>query len=117
SDCIPDQADSVERSWLKRFGEKRLPWGQARELAPDAFVRRREPSSLRRREQMRNEREYKLEKGTYIPAPYEQVDFHARHDHERFRFSLLAARGQFWLYMNMFGKWWALILTPIIIGV
>jgi len=104
SDCIPDQADSVERPWLKRFGKKRLPWGQARELAPDAFVRRRGPSSLRRREQMRNEREYKLEKGTYIPAPYEHMDFHDRHNHERFRFSLWSARSQFWIYLTMFGK-------------
>jgi len=53
---------------------------------------------------MRNEREYKLEKGTYIPAPYEHMDFHDRHNHERFRFSLWSARSQFWIYLTMFGK-------------
>jgi len=116
SDNTPNQADSVERSWLKRFGKKRLPWGQARELAPDAFMRRRGPSSLRRREQMRNEREYKLEKGTYIPAPYEHVDFHDRHDHERFRFSLWSARSQFWVYLTSFGKGFFLVgIIPALI--
>jgi len=117
SDSIPDQAPSTERSWLKRFAKKRLPWGKPENVAPDDFLRERAPEKLRFQDNRRKEREEKLSLGTYVPAPYEHVDFHDRHDHERFRFSLWAARAQFWLYMHMFGKWWALILTPIIVGV
>ena len=114
SDRIPDQAPSTGRSWLKRFAKKRLPWGNPQHVAPDDFLRERAPEKLRFQDDMRKEREEKLALGTYIPAPYEHVDFHARHDHERFRFSLLAALGQFWLYMNMFGKWWFLLSAPLI---
>ncbi|KFE57628.1 hypothetical protein IV01_02130 [Pseudomonas syringae] len=64
---------------------------------------------------MRKEREEKLAAGTYVPAPYEHVDFHDRHDHERFRFSLWSTRSKFWSYVYMFGKGWSLIFTPIYI--
>ena len=87
-DRIPNQPPSAERSWLKRFGKKRLPWGGTIEIAPDELMQRRGPSNLRFREKMRKEREEKLAAGTYVPAPYEHVDFHDRHNHERFRFSL-----------------------------
>jgi hypothetical protein len=116
-DRIPDQPPSVERSWLKRFGKKRLPWGSSKEIAPEDFMRRRGPSNLRFREEMRKEREEKKAAGTYVPAPYEHVDFHDRHDHERFRFSLWAMRAQFWIHLYMFGKWWAIIFSPILIFV
>jgi hypothetical protein len=115
SDRIPDQLASVERSWLKRFGKKRLPWGSSKEIAPEDFMRRRGPSNLRFREEMRKEREEKKAAGTYVPAPYEHVDFHDRHDHERFRFSLWAMRAQFWTHIYMFGKWWFLLSTPLIV--
>ena len=115
SDSIPDQAPSTERSWLKRFAKKRLPWGKSQNVAPDDFLRERAPEKLRFQDNMRKEREEKLTLGTYVPAPYEHVDFHDRHDHERFRFSLWAARAQFWLYMNMFGKWWALLFSPVVV--
>jgi len=114
-DRIPSQPPSAERSWLKRFGKKRLPWGGATEIAPDEFMQRRGPSNLRFREQMRKKREDELAAGTYVPAPYEHVDFHDRHDHERFRFSLWSARSKFWNYVYMFGKGWSLIFTPIYI--
>ncbi|WP_341521130.1 hypothetical protein AABC73_23185 [Pseudomonas sp. G.S.17] len=115
SDSIPNQAPSTERSWLKRFAKKRLPWGESQNVAPDDFLRERAPEKLRLQADMRKEREEKLALGTYVAAPYEHVDFHDRHDHERFRFSLWAARAQFWLYMNMFGKWWALLFSPVVV--
>ena len=110
SDRIPNQPPSEERSWLKRFGKKRLPWGDPLEIAPDAFMRKRSPSNLRFREQMRTEREEHRAAGTYVPAPYEHVDFHDRHDHERFRFSLWSTRSQFWLHLLVFGKGSFLVL-------
>ncbi|WP_341520540.1 hypothetical protein AABC73_19435 [Pseudomonas sp. G.S.17] len=115
SDGIPKQQASTERSWLRRFSKKRLPWGRALSLAPDAFMRRRSPNNLRFREDMRKERQEKIAAGTYVPAPYEHVDFHDRHDHERFRFSLWSSRSQFWSYLYIFGKGWSLIFTPIYI--
>ncbi|WP_426142626.1 hypothetical protein [Pseudomonas sp. DWP3-1-2] len=109
SDRIPNQLPSTERSWLKRFGKKRLPWGQPQNVAPDDFLRERAPEKLRFQEGMRVEREGKLALGTYVPAPYEHVDFHDRHDHERFRFSLWSTRSQFWIYLTMFGKGFFLV--------
>jgi len=114
-DRIPNQPDSAERSWLKRFGKKRLPWGGTTEVAPDDFLRERAPEKLRFQERMRKERQEKMSAGTYVPAPYEHVDFHDRHNHERFRFSLWAMRAQFWMHMYMFGKWWFLLSSPLIL--
>ncbi|MEB0094504.1 hypothetical protein QN408_25210, partial [Pseudomonas sp. CCI4.2] len=64
---------------------------------------------------MNKEREEKQKLGTYIPAPYEHVDFHDRHDHESFRFSLWSNRSQFWAYLLIFGKgsFWFLILPSL----
>jgi len=114
-DRIPNQPPSAERSWLKRFGNKRLPWGCTTEVAPDEFMERRGPNNLRFREEMRKQREDELAAGTYVPAPYEHVDFHDKHDHERFRFSLWAMRAQFWMHVYMFGKWWFLLSSPLIL--
>ncbi|MEB0089555.1 hypothetical protein QN382_23565, partial [Pseudomonas sp. 10B1] len=110
SDRIPNQPPSAERSWIRRFAKTRLPWGSAQEVAPDDFLIRRKPSSLRFQEEMNKEREEKQKLGTYIPAPYEHVDFHDRHDHERFRFSLWSKQSQFWIYTLLFGKWGAIML-------
>jgi hypothetical protein len=112
---IPDQPPSKERSWLRRLGNRRLPWGETLEIAPDDFLRERAPEKLRFQERMRKEQAEKKAAGTYVPAPYEHVDFHDRHDHERFRFALWSARSQFWAYVYMFGKGWALVFTPVLL--
>ncbi|WPX56223.1 hypothetical protein RHM65_12050 [Pseudomonas sp. CCI4.2] len=113
SDRIPNQPPSAERSWIRRFAKFRLPWGLTQEVALDDFLIRRKPSSLRFQEEMNKEREEKQKLGTYIPAPYEHVDFHDRHDHERFRFSLWSKRSQFWAYLLIFGKGFFLFLFPL----
>ncbi|MDB6048579.1 MAG: Uncharacterized protein JWR17_1325 [Pseudomonas sp.] len=105
SDRIPKQQPSAERPWTRGFAKMRLPWGKTQEVAPEDILTRRKPSSLRFQEEMNQEREAKKALGTYVPAPYEHVDFHNRHDHERFRFSLWSKRSHFWIYMHMFGKW------------
>ncbi|MDU8358662.1 MULTISPECIES: hypothetical protein [Pseudomonas] len=104
SDNIPFQLPSEERSWLNRFGKRRLPWGYTLDIAPDDFLRERSPDKLRFQEKIFKERDEKIAAGTYVPAPYEHVDFHDRHDHQRFRFSLWSKKSQFWLYLLMFGK-------------
>ncbi|MCD5976839.1 hypothetical protein [Pseudomonas quasicaspiana] len=114
SDNIPDQLPSEERSWLKRFGKRRLPWGYTLDIAPDDFLRERSPDKLRFQEQMFKERDEKKAAGSYVPALYEHVDFHDRHDHERFRFSLWSTRSQFWLHLLIFGKGFFLVgLAPL----
>ncbi|WP_297838248.1 hypothetical protein [Pseudomonas sp.] len=109
SDSIPKQQPSAGRSWTRSFTKMRLPWGMTQEVAPEDFLHEREPSSLRLQETWNKEREAKKALGTYIPAPYEHVDFHGKEDHERFRFSLWSKRSHFWIYMHMFGKWFFLL--------
>jgi hypothetical protein len=104
ADCIPKQQPSTEQSRIKRLAKTRLPWGTAQDVAPDGFLLRRKPSSLRFQEDMVTEREEKQRLGTYIAAPYEHVDFHDRHDHERFRFSLWSKRSHFWIYLTGGGR-------------
>ncbi|WP_231671813.1 hypothetical protein [Pseudomonas quasicaspiana] len=115
SDNIPEQLPSEERSWLKRFGKRRLPWGYTLDIAPDDFLQERSPDKLRFQEKMFKERDEKMAAGTYVPAPYEHVDFHNRHDHQQFRFSLWSTRSQFWLHLLIFGKGFFLVgLAPLL---
>ncbi|MEB0008695.1 hypothetical protein QN412_21755 [Pseudomonas sp. RTB3] len=113
SDHIPKQPLSAERSWIRRFAKMRLPWGMTQEVAPDNFMTGRKPATLRRQEFLLKDREEQLALGTYVPAPYEHVDFHDREDHERFRFSLWSKRSQFWIYLHLFGKWGFIIISPV----
>jgi hypothetical protein len=117
SDRIPKQPPSAKRSWARSFAKMRLPWGMTQEVAPEDFLHEREPSSLRFQETWNKEREEKKALGTYIPAPYEHVDFHGKEDHERFRFSLWSKRSHFWIYMHVFGKWGLILLSPLVVGV
>jgi hypothetical protein len=104
SDQIPGQPPSAERSWIRRFANVRLPWGMTQAVAPDNLMTGRKPATLRRQELLLKEREEKRVLGTYVPAPYEHVDFHHREDHEHFRFALWSKRSQFWAHLLMFGK-------------
>jgi hypothetical protein len=116
SDAIPSQKPANEYSWFKDIGKQKLPWGITKELVPDEFLKRCGPENLRSAEAIRKQREADKKSGTFQPAPYEHIDFHDRDNHEQFRFSLWAARAQFWFYMHMFGKCWALMLAPLLIG-
>ena len=99
SNRMPNQPPSRERPWLKRFSCIRLPWGSTEDIAPEALLTKLSPESLRFRENAVKEKEEQLAAGTYVPAPYEHVDFHDRHDHERFRFAVWSKRSHFWLYL------------------
>src|SRR5690554_7098475 len=46
-DRIPAQLPSSERSWLKKMGRVRLPWGNTQELAPARFFYKDSPERLR----------------------------------------------------------------------
>ncbi|MEB0042521.1 hypothetical protein, partial [Pseudomonas sp. MH10] len=113
SDRMPKQPPSAERSWIRRFAKFRLPWGLTQEVALDDFLSEAAPEKLRRVEKAEQVKKEELALGTYIPAPYEHVDFHDRHDHENFRFSLWSKRSQFWAYLFIFGKGFFLFLLPL----
>jgi hypothetical protein len=104
ANCIPMQQPSAERSWIKRFSKTRLPWGLTEEVALDDFLIEAAPEDLRRVETGQQKKMEQLTLGTYVPAPYEHVDFHDHHDHERFRFSLWSKRSQFWIYLTGISK-------------
>ncbi|WP_297836160.1 hypothetical protein [Pseudomonas sp.] len=115
ADRIPRQQPSAERSWIKRFAKTRLPWGMAHEVAPDDFLIEAAPEDLRRVETGQHKKMEQLTLGTYVPAPYEHVDFHDRHNHENFRFSLWSKKSQFWVYLLVLGKGFFIILFPAIL--
>ena len=110
---LPDQPESEERSWIKRFAKIRLPWGSAQDVAPENFLHIAAPKKLRNLEKAKLEREEKLAKGTYVPAPFEHVDFHDRHNHECYRYSLWSKRSHFWIYLLLFGKWTSIIFIAL----
>jgi hypothetical protein len=110
---VPKQPPSAERSWIRRFAKIRLPWGATQEVAPDDFLREAAPRNLRHVEKGQQEKKEKLALGTYVPAPYEHVDFHDQADHECFRFSLWSKKSQFWVYLLIFGKGFFLFLLPL----
>ena len=91
------------RSALARMTSRRLPWGNTQEIVPDIFMTP-DPDALRGVELGKKEKEEKLVKGTYRPAPMEHIDFHDRCDHEHYRHAPWAARAQFWVYLISFGK-------------
>ena len=43
---IPDQPASTERSWLRKLGASRLPWGRTQDVAPDRFLRDDSPANM-----------------------------------------------------------------------
>ncbi|WPX55499.1 hypothetical protein RHM65_08035 [Pseudomonas sp. CCI4.2] len=115
SDRIPKQKPSAERSWIRRFSKVRLPWGLTQQVAPDDFLTEASPEDLRRVEKGLQEKKEKLVLGTYVPAPYEHVDFHDRHDQERFRLSLWSKRSHFWIYLTGGGR--ALFYLALVVSV
>lgn len=104
-DRIPEQPPSTERSWLKKLGRVRLPWGNTQELAPAKFFHKDSPKRLRIREQVEREDAEKKANGTYKPRITETEDFHYIHDHQRYRFAQLSVGGRFWMNLYVFGKW------------
>ncbi|SDR80621.1 hypothetical protein SAMN05216198_0471 [Halopseudomonas litoralis] len=97
------QSVAKPRSALARMTSRRLPWGNTQEIVPDIFMTP-DPDALRGVELGKKEKEEKLAKGTYRPAPMEHIDFHDRCDHEHYRHAPWAARAQFWVYLISFGK-------------
>jgi hypothetical protein len=115
SDRTHQQAPSAERPWIRRFAKMRLPWGMTQEVAPDDFLTEAAPKNLRHVEEALREKEDKLAAGTYVPAPYAHVDFHDRHDHERFRFALWSKRARFWAYMYGGGRFLTWFSIPLVL--
>ncbi|WP_219063814.1 hypothetical protein [Pseudomonas sp. UMAB-08] len=114
SDQIPKQPPSAERSWIRRFAKVRLPWGMTQEVATDNLMTGRKPGTLRRQELLLKEREEKRVLGTYVPAPYEHVDFHHREDHVHIRFALWSKRSHFWIYLTGGGRFLFFLMSLLL---
>ncbi|SFQ59416.1 hypothetical protein SAMN05216578_101294 [Halopseudomonas formosensis] len=114
-DRIPAQLPSSERSWLKKMGRVRLPWGNTQELAPAKFFYQDTPADLRFGEEVRREDAEKKANGTYKPRITETEDFHYIHDHQRHRFAQLSVGGRFWTNLYIFGKGITLFVIPVYI--
>ncbi|MGN5520118.1 hypothetical protein VF673_14720 [Halopseudomonas sp. Lyrl_26] len=114
-DRIPAQLPSSERSWLKKMGRVRLPWGNTQELAPARFFYKDSPERLRIREQVEREDAEQKANGTYKPRITETEDFHYIYDHQRHRFAQLSVGGRFWTNLYIFGKGITLFVIPVYI--
>ena len=101
---VPQQERSTERPWIMRFAKVRLPWGNAEDVTSVNFLEKFSPKKLRLYEGFKKEREEQIATETYAPSPFEDIDFHIRDDHERFRYALLPASSHFWMYMSGGGR-------------
>nr|WP_315448833.1 hypothetical protein [uncultured Pseudomonas sp.] len=111
---VPQQERSSERSWIMRFAKARLPWGNADDLIPVNILEKFAPEKLCLHEDFKKEREEKIATNTYVPSPYELIDFHIKDDHERFRYALLPASSHFWMYMLGGGRFLFFVFLAII---
>ncbi|ARU87303.1 hypothetical protein [Pseudomonas sp. M30-35] len=96
---IPDQPASTERSWLRKLGATRLPWGRTQDVAPESIMTDPTPKSMRFWEQADKEKAEEKALGIYKEGPLEGAELHWLYDHERFRYAVLSKRSHFWLYL------------------
>ncbi len=101
---IPDQRCSAERSWLRKIGASRLPWGRTQDVAPEKIMTDPTPKSMRFWEQSDKEREEEIDLGIYKKRPMEGTELHRIFDQERFRYAVLSKRSHFWIYLYGVGK-------------
>ncbi|MEQ5837595.1 hypothetical protein [Marinobacter sp. NFXS9] len=106
SDQIPEQKRQVAdpgRSWFNRKFDMRLPWGRTEEVAPQSLRKRFRPEVLRKIESK--------------PSGFENIDFHQRIDHERYRHATPAFRTKLLFLINAFGNPYVMvfILFPVAI--
>lgn len=110
---IPDQPPSSERSWLRKLGGSRLPWGRTQEVAPEKIMTDPTPKSMRFWEQADKKREEEKALGTYKQRPMEGLDLHWIYNHERFRYAVLSKRSHFWMYLCGGGRFLFYLNTVI----
>lgn len=108
---IPEQRPSIRKSCATyKF---RLPWGLTQQVATARIFRQSTPEKMRFWERVKIEDDRKKNIGTYKARMFEDVELHQKFDQERFRFSQLPFRSQFWIFILQFGKVGFIILFPI----
>lgn len=95
------------------FEGMRLPWGQTMAAVPDSIISDPTPAEMIFWEEFKQKRQENINNGIYLTAPLEDVNLHQKYDQERLRFAQLPMRSQFWLVINLGGKWIFLIFTPL----
>lgn len=101
-DRIPQQqrqAFGSGRSWLNRKFDMRMPWGGTDEVAPLSFRKRFRPEVLRKIESQ--------------PNGFENIEFHQRIDHERYRHATPAFRVSLLNIVGTFGKLIFVLMFPV----
>ncbi|WP_286221069.1 hypothetical protein [Marinobacter apostichopi] len=101
-DMLPlqkDQHDELNRSKLSRSASLRLPWGSTRDVVPPSLFSSSSPKKLR-----------KLEKREDMAK---KIGLQSENDHECLRHAHMALRTRFFDMMNVLGKLWFYLVTPI----
>jgi len=91
--CVPTQKRQTAdpgRSWFNRTFDMRLPWGATDEVAPYQYMDDYSPKVLRKIES--------------TPSGFENIEFHQRIDHQRYRHAPPAFRTNFFNILAIFGK-------------
>ncbi|KPB51632.1 Uncharacterized protein AC511_4866 [Pseudomonas coronafaciens pv. oryzae] len=110
-DTIPEQIPSL-RTRVYTSCSRRLPWGATQPATSMKLMEESTPENMRFWKEIAKE---KHRSRTNTPAIFEEVDIHNKRDHERFRFSPLALRSQFWLMLLQLGKGGFIVLSPFVI--
>lgn len=101
-DAVPlqsDQHEELNRSKLGQSASLRLPWGNTRDVLPPSFMTDHSPKNLR-----------KLEKREDMAK---KIGLQSENNHECFRYAPMAFRANFFNMMNIFGKLWVYLVTPV----
>jgi hypothetical protein len=87
--------------WFNQKADRKLPWGNTRDIAPQSYRTDYSPETLRK-----FERE---------PGRFGNLDFHQRIDHERYRHATAALRTRIVLLIEAFGGAAFKIITPFLV--
>jgi hypothetical protein len=87
--------------WFNQKADRKLPWGNTRDIAPQSYRTDYSPETLR---------EFERE-----PGRFGNLEFHQRIDHERYRHATAALRTRILLLINAFGHpmLMAIITVPV----
>jgi len=73
------------------------------------------PKSMRYWKTVEKQKEIQIANHTYVPAPFEGIEFHNKQNHEIFKHAPLPFRSQFWVVMLQLGLIATILFTPITI--
>ncbi|MCD5997502.1 hypothetical protein KDX38_28590, partial [Pseudomonas sp. CDFA 602] len=109
---ITAQKPSVRQKSFGSFSI-RLPWGSTQNITLTRLMEQLKPKSMRYWKTVEKQKEIQIANHTYVPAPFEGVEFHNKQNHEIFKHAPLPFRSQFWVVMLQLGLISTILLTPL----